>query len=213
MFLSDQDECSAEDHNCNLNADCVNTPGSYRCTCKEGFNGDGFSCSGEEMNAFRNKFLNRGETGLADSALSCVCVFRHGRVRQQWELVRERPLSERPGWLPMRVRDGLHSHGGQQGLPRLGSSQHSLIFEFLLIDFFDYPTLKLTCPNVHRITAIMNEANLLSLRHSVLLRLRHRRVQFPKHLRVRNLPEHSGLLPLRVRRGLRTGPQRRKLHW
>lgn len=43
---ADQDECSAEDHNCNLNADCVNTPGSYRCACKDGFVGDGFSCSG-----------------------------------------------------------------------------------------------------------------------------------------------------------------------
>uniref|UniRef100_A0A7N5ZUD6 Fibrillin 2b n=1 Tax=Anabas testudineus TaxID=64144 RepID=A0A7N5ZUD6_ANATE len=45
----DQDECSLEEHNCNPNADCVNTPGSYRCTCKEGFNGDGFSCSGEAI--------------------------------------------------------------------------------------------------------------------------------------------------------------------
>lgn len=43
---ADQDECSGEDHNCNLNADCVNTPGSYRCACKDGFVGDGFSCSG-----------------------------------------------------------------------------------------------------------------------------------------------------------------------
>lgn len=43
---ADQDECSGEEHNCNLNADCVNTPGSYRCACKDGFGGDGFSCSG-----------------------------------------------------------------------------------------------------------------------------------------------------------------------
>lgn len=26
------------------------------------------------------------------------------------------------GWLPLRVRDGLHPHGGQQGLPRLPRS-------------------------------------------------------------------------------------------
>lgn len=53
-FLSvDQDECSFEDHNCNPNADCVNTPGSYRCTCKDGFNGDGFSCSGETDEIFK----------------------------------------------------------------------------------------------------------------------------------------------------------------
>lgn len=42
----DQDECAGEDHYCNVNADCVNTPGSYRCACKDGFVGDGFSCSG-----------------------------------------------------------------------------------------------------------------------------------------------------------------------
>lgn len=53
LLPSDQDECSAEDHNCNLNADCVNTPGSYRCTCKEGFNGDGFSCIGEHAHPSR----------------------------------------------------------------------------------------------------------------------------------------------------------------
>lgn len=42
----DQDECAGEDHYCSPNADCVNTPGAYRCACKEGFVGDGFSCSG-----------------------------------------------------------------------------------------------------------------------------------------------------------------------
>ncbi|KAF2976919.1 hypothetical protein EK904_001396 [Melospiza melodia maxima] len=41
------DECATEEHKCNLNANCVNTPGSYRCACRDGFNGDGFSCSGE----------------------------------------------------------------------------------------------------------------------------------------------------------------------
>lgn len=58
-FLSlpvDEDECSAEDHNCNPNADCVNTPGSYRCTCKEGFNGDGFSCSGKTVIAVLTEY-------------------------------------------------------------------------------------------------------------------------------------------------------------
>lgn len=63
LFPTDQDECSAEDHNCNPNADCVNTPGSYRCTCKEGFNGDGFSCSGEETHAFRKNKPHRPVKG------------------------------------------------------------------------------------------------------------------------------------------------------
>lgn len=44
---ADRDECTLEDNSCHHNADCANTPGSYRCMCKEGFNGDGFTCSGE----------------------------------------------------------------------------------------------------------------------------------------------------------------------
>lgn len=44
--VADLDECSNGTHKCNNNAECHNTLGSYRCTCKEGFSGDGFFCSG-----------------------------------------------------------------------------------------------------------------------------------------------------------------------
>lgn len=44
--VSDLDECSNGTHKCNNNAECHNTMGSYRCTCKDGFSGDGFYCSG-----------------------------------------------------------------------------------------------------------------------------------------------------------------------
>lgn len=44
--VADLDECSNGTHKCNNNAECHNTMGSYRCTCKEGFSGDGFFCSG-----------------------------------------------------------------------------------------------------------------------------------------------------------------------
>lgn len=44
--VSDLDECSNGTHMCSNNADCLNTMGSYRCACKEGFSGDGFYCSG-----------------------------------------------------------------------------------------------------------------------------------------------------------------------
>ena len=40
----DQDECQdASLNDCNENANCTNTEGSYDCTCKEDFFGDGFN--------------------------------------------------------------------------------------------------------------------------------------------------------------------------
>ena len=41
----DIDECSFGSHKCDVNAYCTNTVGSHSCSCKEGFIGDGRSCS------------------------------------------------------------------------------------------------------------------------------------------------------------------------
>lgn len=43
---SDIDECSEGLDECDDNAQCVNTPGSYRCVCESGYQGDGFDCEG-----------------------------------------------------------------------------------------------------------------------------------------------------------------------
>ena len=45
-FKLDVDECSVDSNPCDENADCNNSEGSYSCTCKQGFTGDGVSCSG-----------------------------------------------------------------------------------------------------------------------------------------------------------------------
>ena len=40
----DIDECTSQLDNCNMNAECVNTMGSFICICRGGFSGDGVSC-------------------------------------------------------------------------------------------------------------------------------------------------------------------------
>ena len=41
---ADVDECTIDDHKCHLEAACINTAGSYNCSCKPGFEGDGYNC-------------------------------------------------------------------------------------------------------------------------------------------------------------------------
>ena len=54
--ILDVDECAMISTNdCSANADCTNTVGSFNCTCKPGFTGDGNTCSG--INSFINKLL------------------------------------------------------------------------------------------------------------------------------------------------------------
>ena len=43
MFI-DFDECASDDHDCDVNAACQNTPGSYTCSCKAGYTGNGRTC-------------------------------------------------------------------------------------------------------------------------------------------------------------------------
>ena len=49
FFNTDIDECSEEEWNdCHEHADCKDNTGSYSCTCKDGFTGDGVeACDGE----------------------------------------------------------------------------------------------------------------------------------------------------------------------
>ena len=43
----DIDECSTGVSKCDANAYCTNTVGSYKCTCKAGYEGNGFKCTGK----------------------------------------------------------------------------------------------------------------------------------------------------------------------
>jgi hypothetical protein len=57
--FTDIDECTVGTHNCHVNANCINTRGSFVCTCKTGYEGNGVTCIG--MAALSIKFIISGK--------------------------------------------------------------------------------------------------------------------------------------------------------
>ena len=49
MSCSDIDECAEGVHDCHRKAKCINTRGSYRCSCLSGYHGDGKQCKGKQV--------------------------------------------------------------------------------------------------------------------------------------------------------------------
>ena len=47
LFCIDVNECTEGTDNCHENATCINTFGSFECTCIAGFSGDGVNCTSE----------------------------------------------------------------------------------------------------------------------------------------------------------------------
>ena len=43
----DLDECETQENECDANAECINTAGSYDCVCKAGYSGNGINCQGK----------------------------------------------------------------------------------------------------------------------------------------------------------------------
>ena len=55
-YHSDADECLNNSHNCSENATCTNTEGSFNCSCKPRYTGNGHNCS---LGGWFLKFLSR----------------------------------------------------------------------------------------------------------------------------------------------------------
>ena len=53
-LYTDIDECSLGIDNCDNNAVCINTVGSFECICLPGFTGDGVTCTGLVCSVFDN---------------------------------------------------------------------------------------------------------------------------------------------------------------
>ena len=77
IYLLDIDECKSDILRCDVNANCSNTYGSYKCTCKEGYNGTGHVCTGM-MNFLRFNLCLRLGTGIlsveSETFLGCFPI-------------------------------------------------------------------------------------------------------------------------------------------
>ena len=82
IYSSDIDECNAATNSCHKNARCNNTQGSFTCSCKPGYEGDGYNCKGKILCFFSNPFKAirlslRGDWWLALKSvreMECVLI-------------------------------------------------------------------------------------------------------------------------------------------
>ena len=58
MLFVDLNECTMNTHNCNAKNYCNNTVGSFTCTCKPGFSGNGISCTGRQWYIMLSTFMH-----------------------------------------------------------------------------------------------------------------------------------------------------------
>ncbi len=55
--MADINECETGTHDCDVNADCQNTDGSFLCVCKTGYEGNGTTCTGNLI-CFLKSFIS-----------------------------------------------------------------------------------------------------------------------------------------------------------
>ena len=74
FFFSEVDECQISTHNCSDNATCINTEGSFNCSCKPGYRGNGYNCSGRCLQV--SSLSKKEKTNLAKRVFRVVCVLK-----------------------------------------------------------------------------------------------------------------------------------------
>lgn len=60
VLFQDMNECLG-DNECHAFADCTNTDGSYTCTCKDGYQGNGKECAKGELE-IKGRLFNGSKT-------------------------------------------------------------------------------------------------------------------------------------------------------
>ncbi|XP_044169431.1 uromodulin-like isoform X3 [Acropora millepora] len=69
---NDIDECSSANE-CHQNATCNNTKGSYNCTCKDGFEGDGKNCTDIDECSIENECHQNATCTNTKGSYNCTC--------------------------------------------------------------------------------------------------------------------------------------------
>ncbi|XP_033106654.1 fibrillin-1-like [Anneissia japonica] len=72
-YFVDDDECDLQTHECDANAQCENTIGSYDCTCNEGYSGDGFECTDINECDQTNQCDTNAECANTAGSYDCTC--------------------------------------------------------------------------------------------------------------------------------------------
>ncbi|KAL9961075.1 hypothetical protein ACROYT_G029956 [Oculina patagonica] len=72
--FTDIDECETDSDNCDVKADCKNTAGSYSCTCKPGYTGDGHTCEDiDECETDSDNCDVKADCKNTAGSYSCTC--------------------------------------------------------------------------------------------------------------------------------------------
>ena len=83
--ISDIDECLVDTHhNCSSDAFCNNTHGSFNCTCKPGFTGDGENCTGSIFSGLSILVRQQKLYHLSLVISSCYNFLLIAMQRQAW---------------------------------------------------------------------------------------------------------------------------------
>ena len=72
-------ECSRNTHECHAEAVCINTVGSYNCSCGEGWLGDGKQCSDEDE-CLRSPPVCHSDATCTNAVGSFSCSCKQGFV-------------------------------------------------------------------------------------------------------------------------------------
>ena len=78
----DVNECASNDtNNCDKNARCTNTEGSYSCRCVTGYVGDGTNCTGKLFTfKLKRNFKVKNHAPFSE----CLFIFVHFRSCENW---------------------------------------------------------------------------------------------------------------------------------